>query len=188
MCDPVTLTILAGTAIAISAAGVGISAYSANQQTKAANQAAQYNAEMSKRNAEVANMQAADAQQRGELEEKQFRLNLSKQKGEMRAGYGASGAVVDSGSALDNLTDTVEYGELDALTIRHNTAMEVWGLKNQAANYMGQSELFRTSRRSVGLATTSTLVTGAGQVAGQAATFAFAANNAGGGSGAKAGS
>lgn len=191
MCDPVTLTVLAVSAIAVSAVGVGISAYSANQQTKAANAAAQYNAEMSKRNAEVANMQAENARQRGELEEKQFRLNLSKQKGEMRAGYGASGAVVDSGSALDNLMDTTEWGELDALTIRHNAAVEAWGYKNQAANYMGQSELYRTSRQSVGLATTSTLVTGAGQVLGQAASFGYA-SQAGGAktpttSGAKAG-
>lgn len=170
------LETLVVSALVLSAISVGVSAYSSNQQTKAANAAANYNAEMSRRNQEVANMQAADAQQRGELEEKQFRLNLSKTKGEMRAGYGASGAVVDSGSALDNLTDTVEYGELDALTIRHNTAMEVWGLKNQAANYFGQSELFRASRQSVGLATGSTLLTGAGQVAGQAATFGYAAS------------
>lgn len=189
MCDPVTLTILAATAIVVSAVGVGISAYSANQQTKAANAAAQYNAEMQKRNAEVAEMQAENARQRGELEEKQFRLQLSKQKGEMRAGYAASGAVVDSGSALDNLMDTTEWGELDALTIRHNAAIEAWGYKNQAANFMGQSELLRASRQSVGLATSSTLVTGAGQVLGQAASFGYAAQGAKGPStsGAKAG-
>lgn len=191
MCDPVTLTVLAATAIVVSAVGVGISAYSANQQTKAANQAAQYNAEMAKRNAEVANMQAENARQRGELEEKQFRLNLSKQKGEMRAGYGASGAVVDSGSALDSLMDTTEWGELDALTIRHNAAIEAWGYKNQAANFTGQSELFRTSKQSVGLNTGSTLVTGAGSVLGQAASFGYAAQAGGGAktttTGAKAG-
>lgn len=150
--------------IAIMAASVFMNAYAANRETRAANQAAQYNAEMMKRNQEVANMQAANAIERGNLEEKQFRLNLSKQKGEMRAGYGASGAVVDSGSALDNLTDTVEYGELDALTIRHNAQMEAWGYRQQAANYYGQSELFRSSKKSVGLATTTTLLTGASQM------------------------
>jgi hypothetical protein len=159
MCDFGISLLVAG--LVMSAVSMGVSAYSSNKQTKAANQAAQYNAEMAKRNQEVANLQAVDAQQRGDLEEKQFRLNLSKQKGEMRAGAGASGAVVDTGSALDNLLDTVEYGELDALTIRHNTAMEVWGFKNQAANMYGQSELFRTSKQSVGLATGSTLLTGA---------------------------
>lgn len=180
MCDPITLTVLATTAIVTSAIGVGVSAYGNYQQTKAANSAAEYNAQLQKRNADVADMQAKDAIQRGEVEEKQFRLNVSKLKGQQRAGFGASGAVVDSGSSLDVLKDTAEFGELDALTIRHNAAVEAWGFKNQAANFTGQADLSRLQKRSAGFAAGSTLITGAGQVAGQATTYAGAGAFGGG--------
>ena len=55
--------------LAIGIASMVANAYSTNQQTKAANQAAQYNAEMMKRNADAANMQAANAIERGEVED-----------------------------------------------------------------------------------------------------------------------
>lgn len=172
MCEPVT--ILATSALVLSAAGVGLQAYSNYQETKAENAAAEYNAQLLERNAQIADMQAQQAAQRGELEEKQFRLRLSQFKGEQRASFGASGAVVDTGSPLDVLVDTAEQGELDALTIRHNAAIEVWGIRNQSAGYRAESSLYRAKKRSPGFAAGTTLLTGAGQIAGQAASYGYA--------------
>lgn len=180
MCEP--LTILATTALVTSAIGVGVQAYGAQKEQKAANKAAEYNAQIMERNSQIAGMQADNALQRGEVAEKQHRLRVSKLIGEQRAGFGASGAVVDTGSALDVVMDTAEHGELDALTIRHNAAMEAWGYRNQGADYTAQASLSRFSKRSPGFAAGTTLLTGAGQIAGQAASYGYMAQG-----GAKAG-
>lgn len=169
MCEPTT--ILYAGALIISAIGVGVQAYGKKQDQEAANKAAEYNATILERNAQIADMQVENARQRGELEEKQFRLSLSKLKGEQRASFGASGAVVDTGSPLDVLLDTAEQGEFDALTIRHNAAVEAWGYGNQASDYRSQAVLTRFSKKSPSFAATSTLLTGAGQIAGQAASY-----------------
>lgn len=182
MCEP--MTIIAGAGLVMSAIGVGTQAYAANKEAKAANAAAEYNASIQERNAEIANIQANDAIARGDIAEKQYRLGVSKMVGEQRASMGASGVVVDTGSALDVNLDTVEQGELDALTIRHNASLEAWALKNQAAESIGNASLFRATKRSPGMAATSTLLTGGGQIAGQAANYGYLSK---GGSIAKAG-
>lgn len=183
MCEPVT--IIAGTALVLSAVGVGVQAYGQYKEQKAANKAAEYNAQMMERNAQIAGMQAENALQRGEVAEKQHRLRVSKFIGEQRAGFGASGAVVDIGSPLDVVLDTAEQGELDALTIRHNVAMEAWGLRNQQDEFISQASMIRATKRSPGFAAGTTLLTGAGQIAGQAATYGYMSG--GGGTAAKAG-
>lgn len=166
MCVP-----LAAAALAVTAVGVGVQAYGAYQETKAQNAAAEYNARILENNAQVARYQAADAKARGEVAEKQFRLRLSQEKGATRAAYGASGALVDSGSSLDVLEDMAEYGEFDALTIRHNAAMEAYGHETQSQNYISQAGLSRMSKRSAGFAAGSTLLTGASSLLNQGASY-----------------
>lgn len=166
MCVP-----LAAAALAVTAVGVGVQAYGAYQETKAQNAAAEYNARILENNAQVARYQAADAKQRGEVAEKQFRLRLSQEKGAQRALYGASGAVVDSGSALDVLEDTAAFGEFDALTIRHNAVLEAYGHETQSQNYVSQANLSRMQKRSAGFSAASTLLTGGSSLLNQGATY-----------------
>lgn len=171
MCEPTT--IIMGASLALSAIGVGVQAYSANKEAKAANAAAEYNASIQERNATIAGIRANDAIARGDIEEKKYRLQVSKLVGEQRSEYGASGVVVDTGSPLDVNLDTVEQGELDALTIRHNASIEAWGLRNQAEEAIGNASLYRATRRSPAVAAGTTLLSGAGQIAGQAANYAY---------------
>lgn len=171
MCEPVS--IIAGSALVLSAIGVGVQAYGQAKEQSAANRAAEYNAQMMERNAQIARYQAADAEARGQLAEKQHRLQVANLIGEQRSGFGASGVLVDTGSPLDIVLDTAEQGEFDALTIRHNAAMEVWGYGNQEAESIANASLYRSTKRSPGFAAGTTLLTGAGQVAGQAATYGY---------------
>lgn len=177
MCEPTT--IIAGVGLVISAIGVGTQAYAANKEAKAANAAAEYNATIQERNAQINNIRADDAIKRGDIAEKQYRLQVSKMVGDQRSEYGASGVVVDTGSPLDVNLDTVEQGELDALTIRHNASIEAWGLRNQAEESVANASLFRATKRSPGFAATSTLLTGAGQIAGQAANYGYLSKGGG---------
>ena len=168
MCDPVTL---ATAAIATAAVGVGVQTYGAYTQQKAANAAAEYNAKILESNAKVSEYNAENARQRGELEEKQFRLRLSQEKGSARAAFGASGALVNDGSSQDYLSDLAEFGEMDALTIRHNAATEAYGYKVQSQNYVSQGNLSRMSKASTGLAAGTTLLTGTSSLLSQTAKF-----------------
>lgn len=177
MCEP--LTILATTAIVTSAIGVGVSAYGQYKEGQAANKAAEYNAQVMERNAQVAGMQQQNALERGDVAEKQHRLRVSRLIGEQRAGFGASGVVVDTGSPLDVVMDTAEQGELDALTIRHNAAMEAWGYRNQQDEFISNASMTRATKRSPGFAAATTLLTGAGQVAGQAASYGYMSQGGG---------
>lgn len=172
MCDPVTATIV------VMSVAAGVGSYNAYQEQKAANAAAQYNADVYERNAQIADMQAAEATAQGELEEKQYRLKLSQTQGQQRSALAAGGVVVDEGSAYDVLEDTVAYGELDALTIRRNAAVEAWGYKNEAIDYRAQASLLRSTKRSPWAAAGSSLLTSASKI-GQ---FASSSGGTGGGS------
>jgi hypothetical protein len=183
MCEPVS--IIAGAALVVSVIGAGVQAYGASKETAAANQAAEYNAQLMERNARIADMQAADATARGDVAEKQFRLQVSKLKGSQRSDFASSGVVVDTGSPLDVALDTTEQGELDALTIRHNASVEAWGYKNQAAESISQASLYRSTYRSASAAGATSLLTSTGQIAGQAATYGYL--KSGSGTAAKAG-
>ena len=161
MCDPVTIAVVG---LTVSAIGVGTQAYGAYKDAKAYNAANDYNASVMERNAQNAELRAQDSEARGEIEEKQHRQRVAGLKGEQRSVLAASGVVVDEGSALETLQDTTRFGELDALTIQHNTAMEAWGIRNEKANYQSQANLSRFDKKSPNLAATSTLLTGTGSL------------------------
>lgn len=148
--------------LALSAITQGLSAY---KTVQAQNAAAEYNARVLDRNAKIADMQAEDAAQRGRLEEQQQRLRIKKLVGEQRSAFASSGVVVDQGSPLDAIVSTVEEGELDALTIRHNAAVEQWGYNEEATNLRSQSTLLRLSKKNAGAAGATSLLTSAGSLA-----------------------
>ena len=158
MCEPTTIAL---TSLALTAVGTGVAAYGQYQQ-------GQYNAQVANANASAAEAAARDAAERGDNEAAMQRLQVSRLIGRQRAAFSASGVDASSGSALDVLGDTAAMGELDVQTVRSNAAREVWGLRTQAAvdRFSG-----RVSRRMGAIGAGSTLLTGAGQMAGQAYGF-----------------
>ena len=138
MCDPATAAI---------AASAGVQAKAAYNSVKAANIAAEYNAKIMENNAALAREKANINKEKGEEQARRHRLKISKLKGTQRSAFASSGVVVDSGSALDVLLDTVQTEQLDAIDIKRNASIEVWQSKASAQNFEQQANLSRLKRR-----------------------------------------
>jgi hypothetical protein len=153
-------------AIGISAA---VSGYSMYAQTQAANAAADFESRVARRNADMAEMQAKDALERGKVAEKQLRDKQKMLIGQQRAGFGASGVLVDQDTTMDVMQDSIKFGEQDALTTRRNAAMDAWGYRTQGLNYQAQADLSQMSKRN---ATTAGTLSFLGSAAGSVASIA----------------
>ncbi len=133
--------------MAMSALSTGVGFVGQMQQQQAqAQQAAinqanlNYQAQTARNNAALAERQAADAVQRGRVEEDKRRMLTQQQIGQQTARLAAQGTDLE-GSPTDILGDTAATGELDALTIRSNAAREAYGYKLQGLNYNADATL-----------------------------------------------
>lgn len=138
MCEPTTMLMIASTTLA----GVG-----AIQQGNAANAAGKYNAQVAEMNATLADRRAKDALERGAVEEQQKRAQVAQLQGRQRAAMAANGVDLTFGSPLDTLVDTAVLGDLDALTIRQNSAREAYDFRVQGVNSRADAGLSRASGR-----------------------------------------
>lgn len=131
------------TALAVGAL-IGSTALSVYGQKKAGDaakaggianrRAAESSAGLSEFNAAIADLQAKDAEARGEQEAAKFRQGVRALVSEQRTGFAAGNIDVNYGSAVDTQADAEFLGELDALTIRTNAAREAWGYRVQATD------------------------------------------------------
>lgn len=148
MCAPVLIP------IALSAMGT----YGQVQSLRAQQQAARYNAS-------IARQQAADAFARGAVAEQRHRMSVSQLIAQQRTAAAASGVIADVGSPAGLVEDSAMLGELDALTIRHNTAVEAWG-------YNARAKSLNYQAKAAGAAATTAVVSGAVN-AGRSALLAY---------------
>lgn len=130
----------------------------------AQNQALEFNALMMEQNARLANMRALETEKEGQRQEMLHRLKVEQLKGSQRAAAAASGALVTEGSPMDILFDTERLGEMDAMTLRYNAAMEAWGHKMQGVQYGTQASMYRAQRLNPWLSFGTSLLGGAGQL------------------------
>ena len=110
-----------------------------------AHDSAEYNAEMEENNAKIAQQNAQLAIDQGNEDERNQRLKTQQLIGQQRSAYGASGVVVDQGSAMQTVLDTTKMGEYDALTIRDNAKKQAWGYNTQASNFKSQAGIYQNS-------------------------------------------
>jgi hypothetical protein len=146
-------------------AGLGMQAGAAYQAATAENLASRYTEMMSRRNAEIADMQAIEALKLGRQQEADFRRGVRSLRSSQRAAAAASGVLVSSGSVARVEASTIESGEVRAMRIRRSAQKENWALRMQALNYRLQAEQAHGMRRSPGIAMTSTILQGLGQMA-----------------------
>ncbi len=139
MCDLITALTIGSTVMG----GLG-----QIQQGQATAASARYNAQVSDMNAKLADKAAKDALERGAVEEQKQRQKTAQVIGAQTAGMAANGVDISFGSPLDLLVDTATMGELDALTIRANTAREERDIRQQGENYRGQAGMYRASASS----------------------------------------
>jgi hypothetical protein len=132
--------------MAVSTAMTAYGMYSQGQQQKAMGEyqsaVAKNNAITAENNAQIQERGAADAEARGRIEEQQHRLKVKGLIGSQRSALAASGVQVDTGSALDVVSDSAMFGEMDALTIRSNAEREAYGMRVGAYNSRAQGANF----------------------------------------------
>lgn len=150
MCELTTMLLIGSTVM--GAAGAVQQGKAAEMQGRAAQQAATYNAQVADMNAKISERQARDAVERGQIEEQQQRMKTSQIIGKQRAAMAANGVDLTFGSPLDALVDTATIGELDALTIRTNTAREERDIRQQGANLTSQAGMMRAEGENAAIA------------------------------------
>lgn len=162
MCDPVS-----GSIMALQAMGTLSAASGAKRQAQAEKLAFEKQAAVDRYKAGMLDWRANDAVQRGQNEEFKSRLRQGDVASTQRAAFASRGVALDEGSPLAILQDTEYMGNLDAATIKDNAANEAFALREEArvtrenAGYLSD----RAASVNPGREYTSTLLTGAGQVA-----------------------
>lgn len=137
--------------LATTAIGGLVQAYGAMQEGKAQQQMYNYQAAVDRNN-------AADAIERGKVEEDQHRMKVAQVKASQRVGFAASGIDLGSDNVVDTLSDTAMMGELDALTIRNNAQRESTNYLNSATGKTAAGK----NARSAGNMTAMSTVLGTG--------------------------
>lgn len=152
----------------LAGAGMGMQAVGAYNSSKANKAALNAQAQIDANNAQIAEWQAQDALQRGQVAASNVRRQANQVKGRQRAGLAANGVDLGEGSALQILSDTDMFKELDANTALDNSAKEAWALYNQAAGLTADAALkrARAASESPTMAAATSLLTSAGKVAG----------------------
>jgi hypothetical protein len=163
ICEIATLSLVAGVI------GSGVSALGAIQQGQAQSQAAKYQAAVDRNNTILANRAAADAVERGKEAEATQRRKNTVLLARQRAAVASSGIELGTGSPLDILGDTAQFGELDAQTIRSNAERERLGDEAKASNFTASAGLNDMKASS---ASTAGMLGGVSALAGGAQTVA----------------
>lgn len=158
----------------IQSATLGFKAYSATAGANDARalaegqrRAMEFNAATERNNAIMREYQARDAITRGQKAEAMHRMKVASLFGRQRAAMAAKGIALDEGSPLAILTDTLQMGEIDSLSIRDNAAKEAWGFRVEGANASARSGMYAAQGSAINpnRAFTSSLLTRATSVA-----------------------
>lgn len=159
---------IAVAAVASVAAGA-MSAYGQTQSAGAASAAGKFNASMMERDAQLADQQAQLRERQGVMDEAKVRRDTARTMGAQRSILAGSGVDVGSGSALDILTDTDRFGELDALETKYQSDLDAWSIRNQSQSMRAQAKMERQGARNAAtagmLGAGSTLLTTASSTA-----------------------
>ena len=120
--------------IGASLIGAGFSAYAAVQSAK-------MQEKMFELNSLIAGKQSEYSLEKGQIQEQALRYGTKQTIGKQRASFAAQNIALDDGTALEMQKDAAKWGEIDALRIRNNAAMEAWGYRLQAGSQAIQGSL-----------------------------------------------
>jgi hypothetical protein len=136
-------------AVSAQAAGAGMGMVGAYFGAKSQQDQLAFDAEMADLNARVSESTAQTALLAGQREVQKSRLSTANLKSTQRVGLAASGVALDEGSAVNVLTTTDYFGEVDANTIEANAVREAWGYRTQAANFKAQAISARGAAKAI---------------------------------------
>lgn len=154
-------------AVGMQATGAAANGVGAYYGAKAQKSSLEFQSQLDGINARLAESSAQSILFQGQREEQRSRLQTAQMKSAQRVALAANGVDLTEGSAAEILTSTDVLGESDANTINANAVRAAWGQRTQATNLQIDAMGKRTAARAVnpGMAATSTLLSGATQVA-----------------------
>lgn len=127
--------------MAMMAVSGGLQIAGQQAAARAQQSAANFNASVARNNATIAEQNVRKVQLEGARQEESQRIKTANMIGAQQAAFGASGADVSSGSALDVQGATAALGQSDLLTIRTGTNAREAGLHQQATDFTNQASL-----------------------------------------------
>lgn len=148
-------------------AGMVTSAIGAWSAAKSQKIALQGQAAMSEMNARLAEQSAQQELAKGNDQIAQTTRRAGQIKSAQRTAMSANGIDLGEGSAAEVLATTDILKEEDVNTLHANAVRAAWGQKIQATNYQNSAMMQRAGAASIspGMAATSSLLGGAGQLA-----------------------
>ena len=155
----------------LSLVGAVVGAAGAAQQGQANATADRYQAQIAMNNNFLANQNAKWATQFGEIGAAQEGMKAGAAIGAMKANAGAEGIDVNTGSTALARSAADELSNVNALTIKSNTAREAYGYTVQGVDYATQATLDQQAAKDAisagNLAAFGTLLSGASSSFGQ---------------------
>lgn len=144
--------------LAASAVAGGVMNYSNSQkQAQATKAQAAFQQQQAESNARLAELDALDAEARGDITTARTGLAYKGMVGDQRAEFAAQGIDVGSGSASDLQADTENMGNLAVLKAHSNAWRQAFGYKVQAQNATQQGQFYQRAQEN---ASNDTLLTG----------------------------
>ena len=116
--------------IAVTVVATAVSMYAQHEQQKAqeksAKSAAEYNAQVAENEAATQQQLAQNEIQKGIADRERQQRAAARSMGEMRAGMGASGFEMDTGSMVSLLDESATEHQYDSNIIRQNSEQAAW--------------------------------------------------------------
>lgn len=145
---------------------------------------ASYQAQVQENNQKLAAYGASQAAASGAAAEEKAGLQRRAIGGAIEAGEAANNIDIGSGSAKDVRTSQSALSDLDALTLRHNTAQQIYGYQIQGSSAGNEATLLQQQAASAptagALTAGGSLLSGAGSATNQYFSWMKAAGNSGG--------
>lgn len=151
MCEPTTLAV-AGMAMTAISTGVGMyGQYEQQRQAEASAKAsAEYNAQLAANDAANQQQLARNEIAKGVAERERQQRQAARAMGDMRAGMGASGFEMDSGSNLSLLAESAGEHQYDSSAIMSNAEQAAWQRQIGAVNALNDESLAKWQAANAG--------------------------------------
>ena len=149
--------------------GTAVSAVGSIQSAQSQSAAAKYSAAVATNNATTAAYNAQAAEDTQAAKTQSIMRSYDQRLGAQRAALGASGVNINSGSALDVQSATVQNQTIDANASNYQGEESAWGYRTQEQNFINQATLDSAQSSNASTAgifsSAGTVLSGAGQVA-----------------------
>ena len=133
----------------LNAFNIGAGAFDSINTTRETNFQLAYEADKSETLAAFKEQEARDALEKGEIAVEAHKRATRGNLGTMRAGYGASGVNVNSGTPVEVMADYAAWSDYERQQIEYEAARKSWGLNYEAAALKSDAYNLRASQTSV---------------------------------------